>query len=50
MTQAIDNIPAEIRWQIATKGLTWACVAMIGALKEALCKQKFDELQVGLWS
>ncbi|MDJ0914264.1 MAG: L-2-amino-thiazoline-4-carboxylic acid hydrolase [Desulfobacterales bacterium] len=50
MTQAIDNIPAEIRWQIATKGLTGACVAMIGALKEALGNEKFDEFQVGLWS
>ena len=38
---------AETRWEIATKGLTGACTALINALKGALSQEKFDEFQVG---
>ena len=50
MTEAIEKVPAETRWEIATKGLTGACTAIINALKEAVSQEKFDEFQVGLWS
>ncbi len=51
MAEAIEKVPAETRWEIATKGLTGACTAMrMNALKGALSQEKFDEFQVGLWS
>ncbi len=50
MAEAIEKVPAETRWEIATKGLTGACTAMMNALKGTLSQEKFDEFQVGLWS
>jgi len=50
MAEAIDKIPEKMRWEIATKGLTGACTALITAFKEAVSQDKFDEFQVGLWS
>ena len=50
MTEALEKVPAETRWEIATKGLTGACTVMINTLKDALSQEKFDEFQVGLWS
>jgi hypothetical protein len=50
MTEAIEKVPAETRWEIATKGLTGACTVMINTLKDVLSQEKFDEFQVGLWS
>jgi hypothetical protein len=50
MAGPIDNIPAETRWQIATKGLTGACMAAMNALRGALSQEKFDQFQKGLWS
>jgi hypothetical protein len=50
MTEAIEKIPAETRWEIATKGLTGACMAMMNTIKSALSPEKFEEFQVGLWS
>jgi hypothetical protein len=49
MAEAIEKVPAETRWEIATKGLTGACTAMMNALKGTLSQEKFDEFQVGLW-
>ena len=50
MAGPIDNIPAETRWQIATRGLTGACTAIMNALQGALSQEKFDQFQMGLWS
>jgi hypothetical protein len=50
MTEAIDKVPAETRWEIATKGLTGACAVMTNALQNTLSPEKFDEFQVGLWT
>jgi hypothetical protein len=50
MAEAIEKLPAETRWEIATKGLTGACTAMINALQGALSPDKFEEFQVGIWS
>ncbi len=36
MTEAIDKIPAETRWAIATKGLTGALVAYGDDLRDAI--------------
>ena len=50
MAETIEKVPAETRWEIATKGLTGALTAMSNALQGALSQEKFDEFQVGLWS
>ena len=50
MAESIEKVPAETRWEIATKGLTGACMALINAFKGAVSQDKFDEFQVGLWS
>ena len=49
MTEAINNIPAETRWEIATKGLTGAIVAMEKAIKDAMGQDKYDEFSKALW-
>ena len=33
MAEAIEKVPAETRWEIATKGLTGACTAMMNVIK-----------------
>ncbi len=50
MAVPIENIPAEMRWQEATKGLTGACTALMNALKESVGEEKFSQFQVALWS
>ncbi len=50
MAETIEKIPAETRWEIAAKGLTGACTAMMNVIKGALSQEKFEEFQVGLWS
>jgi len=50
MAEAIEKVPAETRWEIATKGLTGACTVMANTLKDALSPEKFEKFQVGLWS
>ena len=49
MTEAINKIPAETRWGIATKGLTGAIVAMEKAIKDVIGQKKYDELSKALW-
>ena len=50
MAEAIEKVPAEMRWEIATKGLTGACTALMNALKEAVGEEKYSQFQVALWS
>jgi len=50
MAVPIEKVPAEMRWQEATKGLTGACTALMNALKEAVGEEKFSQFQVALWS
>lgn len=50
MAGAKDRIPAETRWEIATKGLTGACLAYMNTLKEILSEEKFNDFQGALWS
>jgi hypothetical protein len=49
MTEAIEKVPAETRWEIATKGLTGACTAIINAFKGAEGEEKFNEFNKALW-
>ena len=49
MTEAIEKVPAETRWEIATKGLTGACSAFGNALKGAEGEEKYNEFIRALW-
>ena len=49
MTEAIEKVPAEIRWEIATKGLTGACTAISNALKGAEGEEKYNEIIKAIW-
>ena len=43
MADAIESIPEKMRWEVATKGLTGAYIAISNALKQAVGQQKFEE-------
>ena len=49
MATKIDAIPERVRWEIATKGLTGAYIAISNALKQAVGQKKFDEFNGPLW-
>ena len=49
MANTIDKIPEKTRWEIATKGLTGAYIAISKALKEAVGQKKFEEFNGSLW-
>jgi hypothetical protein len=43
MANTIEAIPEKTRWEIATKGLTGAYIAISNALKQAVGQKKFEE-------
>ncbi len=49
MANAIDRIPEKTRWEIATKGLTGAYIAISKALKQAVGQNEFEEFNGSLW-
>jgi hypothetical protein len=49
MANAIEMIPENTRWEIATQGLTGAYIAISRAFKEAVGQKKFEELNGSLW-
>ena len=49
MPDAIEAIPEKMRWEIATKGLTGAYIAISKALKDAVGQKKFEEFNGPLW-
>jgi hypothetical protein len=49
MANTIDMIPEKTRWEIATKGLTGAYIAISKALKQAVGQKKFEEFNGSLW-
>lgn len=49
MSDKIEQIPLETRWEIATKGLTAAYIAISAALKKAVGKSGFEEFNGELW-
>ncbi|MGA2938959.1 MAG: L-2-amino-thiazoline-4-carboxylic acid hydrolase [Syntrophobacteraceae bacterium] len=50
MSELIEKISAEARWQIATKGLTGAWMACANALKQAVGEAKYNEFNGEFWS
>ena len=49
MAESIEKVPAETRWEIATKGLTGALTAFANALKGAQGEEKYNEFTSALW-
>jgi L-2-amino-thiazoline-4-carboxylic acid hydrolase len=49
MANKIETIPEKTRWEMATKGLTGAFIAISGALKRAVGQSKFEEFNGSLW-
>ena len=49
MANTIEEIPEKARWEIATKGLTGAYIAISKALKDAVGQKKFEEFNGSLW-
>ena len=49
MPEKIETIPESTRWEMATKGLTGAYIAISNALKQAVGQKKFDEFNGPLW-
>jgi len=48
--QAVEEIPAENRWTIATQGLTGAYVATIKAMLDAVGRDKYNEMMIQIWT
>jgi L-2-amino-thiazoline-4-carboxylic acid hydrolase len=49
MADTIDKIPEQSRWEIATRGLTGAYIAISKALRQALGQKGFDDFNGPLW-
>ena len=49
MPDKIEMVPEKSRWEIATKGMTGAYIAISNALKQAVGQAKFDEFNGALW-
>ena len=49
MPDKIQIIPEKTRWEIATKGLTGAFIAISNAMKQAVGQKKFEEFNGSLW-
>ena len=49
MSDKIETIPEKTRWEIATKGLTGAYIAICNALQRAVGQKKFEEFNGSLW-
>ncbi len=46
MADMIEKIPEKTRWEIATKGLTGAYIAISKALKQAVGQKQFEEFNL----
>jgi len=49
MANTIEAIPENARWEIATKALTGAYIAISNALKQAVGQKGFEEFNGPLW-
>jgi L-2-amino-thiazoline-4-carboxylic acid hydrolase-like protein len=49
MANTIDAISDKTKWEIATKGLTGAYIAISNALKQAVGQEKFEAFNGPLW-
>lgn len=50
MAQAVEKVPAENRWIIATKALTGAAIAAMKALRDALGQERYNEICGEIWA
>ena len=50
MAEAVEKVPAETRWTIATKALTGAVIATGKALRDALGQEQFNEVWGRIWA
>ena len=50
MAEAVEKVPAETRWAIATQGLTGAVVATGKALLDAVGQDRYNEITVQIWA
>ncbi|MEZ5355643.1 MAG: L-2-amino-thiazoline-4-carboxylic acid hydrolase [Bryobacteraceae bacterium] len=49
MPEKIDSVPEKTRWEIATKGMTGAYIAISSALQQAVGQEKFEVFNGALW-
>jgi hypothetical protein len=49
MADNIESVPESMRWEVATKGLTGAYIAISNALVRAVGQKKFEEFNGPLW-
>ena len=49
MVGTIEDIPEKTRWELATRGLTGAYIAISSALRQALGQGGFEEFNGALW-
>ena len=49
MADPIEKVPAEARWQMATKGLTGAVSAYSRTIRETMGDDKYLEFSSGVW-
>lgn len=49
MAKTIAAVPEKTRWEIATKGLTGAYIAISSAFQKAMGQSKFEEFNGPLW-
>lgn len=49
MVETIDKVPAEARWQMATKGLTGAVAAYSNTIREAIGDDQYLQFSTGVW-
>ena len=49
MPDKIETVPEKTRWEIATKGLTGAYIAISNALRRAAGQNRFEEFNGSLW-
>jgi predicted ArsR family transcriptional regulator len=50
MTDALEKVPAETRWTIATQALTGAVTATGKALLDVVGQEKYNEIERQIWS
>ena len=49
MPSKIETVPEKARWEMATKGLTGAYIAISNAMKQAVGQKKFEDFNGSLW-
>lgn len=49
-SEAVENIAANARWTIATKGLTSAYVATVKGMLDVVGREKYNEIMVQIWT